>query len=288
MFSDFFISEDRKEYYRVCETPRKELDLPFYISSFGIICKERKIDWGLMDKSFLVYSSEGCGRALINGEWVLMPKGSVLYLPSKVPVRYEPIDDNPWSTVFITFLGKFSESMLNIDACVIEGDHSYISDAVYTMKEKYLKDDFYECSNSLIYFILLKLRRLISNTKDASIFTNNSMQRISRSLHHMAESYTEDISVAELAQKCGLSEEHFCRLFKKHVGASPTVYLTSIRISRACDLLTKYPDRKIEEIASECGFRDASYFNRVFRREINMTPREFRAKNASAPDAPCT
>ncbi len=262
---------------RICLPHQKELNLPFYISTFGFTKQELKINWGKHIKSFIIYSVNGCGRAYINGSWEEMPEGSLLYIPPQSEVRYEPIDEKPWSTAWITFSGRFAESMLPDKSFVIGGNHSYIYDAVSFLHEKYEQEDFYEHSSSKLYFILLKLRRLTNNASKITVFKGNTRGQVSKSIKHITEHFTQDIPVSFLAEKCRISEEYYCRLFKKIVGATPTSYINSLRITRACDMLKKHPDITIENVAKDCGFNNISYFNRVFKNQTGFTPSAFKA-----------
>nr|MDF9460345.1 helix-turn-helix transcriptional regulator [Bacillus pumilus] len=72
-----------------------------------------------------------------------------------------------------------------------------------------------------------------------------------------------------------LSKSHFTREFKKATGFTPIHYLTNIRLEKAETLLktTKY---SIEEIAIQCGYRNANYLNKVFRKKIGMSPKQLR------------
>lgn len=99
---------------------------------------------------------------------------------------------------------------------------------------------------------------------------------IQTSVKYVNEHPTEDLSVAALAEKCGISVEYYCRMFKSFTGSTPTGYINALRISRACDLLQKNPDRKIEEISRECGFNYITYFNKIFKRETGLSPTEYK------------
>ena len=71
------------------------------------------------------------------------------------------------------------------------------------------------------------------------------------------------------------SQNYLCRLFKQHTGMTMTDYLNNIRINYAV-LLLKTQNLSVQQIAYECGFKNISYFNRVFREYYNMTPTQFK------------
>ncbi len=98
---------------------------------------------------------------------------------------------------------------------------------------------------------------------------------IDKSLTLINDEYMYDHSLKELADACGLSTGHFCRTFKNITGLSPFKYLTRVRITKACELLTR-TDKKIADISSACGFNNISYFNRTFLEVMKETPSSYR------------
>ena len=270
------INKNENGFRRACLPRPKDLDLPLYVLTFGVTEREIVVDREKASKCYLVYSHRGCGRAFINGSWTEVPEGSLIYISSQSKIRYEPISDIPWTTAWITFSGKFAESILPQKSFVIGGDHSYIYETVNSLREKYEEEDFYESVSSELYFILLKLRRLTENARNLTVHKNGTKGLFTKSLKHITEHFAEDIPISLLAEMCGVGEEYYCRLFKKLVGTTPISYINSLRISRACDILSNEPERKIEEIANLCGFFNISYFNRVFKKETGVSPGAFR------------
>ena len=62
---------------------------------------------------------------------------------------------------------------------------------------------------------------------------------------------------------------------KKHHGMSAARYLNHFRIQKACDLLAN-TDALIKHLSWKVGFRDSNYFCRVFKKEVGMSPTEYR------------
>lgn len=86
---------------------------------------------------------------------------------------------------------------------------------------------------------------------------------------------TSDYTIKEIAQECNMSEGHFIREFKNAIGLSPLSYRLSNKIKIAKDLLCG-TYLSINQISSACGFEDAMYFSRIFKRREGISPMQFR------------
>ncbi len=92
-----------------------------------------------------------------------------------------------------------------------------------------------------------------------------------------------DTSIDALAETFYVSRAKLVRVFKQVIGMTIWEYVQVIRMSRARKMLVE--GRPLAEIAEACGFFDASYFVKVFRKSMDMTPGEYRARaQASEPE----
>lgn len=94
---------------------------------------------------------------------------------------------------------------------------------------------------------------------------------------YIAEHFSEDLSLTEVAEKAGISPAYLSSLFTQKLNCRFVDYLTTVRIERACTYLTQHY-LKTYEIAYKVGFRDEKYFSRVFRKMKGMSPKEYREK----------
>lgn len=89
------------------------------------------------------------------------------------------------------------------------------------------------------------------------------------------KNFRQEISVGELSKKAGYSQRHFLRIFKETYHMTPTEYINAIRIEYACSKLRETKE-SVTDIAYDCGFRNMSYFYRVFNEKMNITPKKYR------------
>jgi AraC-like DNA-binding protein len=94
---------------------------------------------------------------------------------------------------------------------------------------------------------------------------------------YLQGSYQNDITRDSVAHLFSVSPNHLSRVFHRHGHMTFIDYLTHVRIARSKFLLCNY-NFKLEDVAVRCGFRDAAYFCRVFKRVTKTTPIEYRAK----------
>lgn len=94
-------------------------------------------------------------------------------------------------------------------------------------------------------------------------------------LAYIRENFNKDIKLSRLADLCEISEGYFSRLFTRQTGKNLTAYITELRLSQACKLLTA-TRRSVVSIACEVGYVDCGYFYKLFKRKYGCTPLEYR------------
>ena len=93
----------------------------------------------------------------------------------------------------------------------------------------------------------------------------------------IAEHYPEPNPVRAMVRLSGLAERTFNRRFQQATGMPPLEYVHALRLEEAKQVLES-SDLLIEAVANEVGYEDASYFSRLFRRKVNLTPAQYRKR----------
>ena len=134
---------------------------------------------------------------------------------------------------------------------------------------------------------LMEILSLLSRSKDLRYINDNSYvpvnednknDRLAEVFKYVKSNYKEEISLDEISKIANLTPTSFCRMFKAKTKKPFVEYLNEIRVSNACKYLIE-TDLGISEIAYECGYKTASNFNKLFKKLIGTTPKEYR-KNA--------
>ncbi|MBQ6322832.1 MAG: helix-turn-helix transcriptional regulator, partial [Lachnospiraceae bacterium] len=102
---------------------------------------------------------------------------------------------------------------------------------------------------------------------------------VSKAKNYILENYASDISLDDVSREVNVSPYYFSKLFKEEAGENFIEYLTGIRMEKAKQLLLQ-EGRSIKEIGMLVGYGDPNYFSRIFKKQTEMTPREFREKNS--------
>ena len=92
------------------------------------------------------------------------------------------------------------------------------------------------------------------------------------------ENYKEDISLSSAADKANISSVYLSRLFKKEEGINFLDYLNQYRIDEAKKML-KDVQYNILDVADESGFNNTRYFSKIFKKNVGITPSEYRKRH---------
>jgi len=96
--------------------------------------------------------------------------------------------------------------------------------------------------------------------------------------NYIAKNYMNDmLSIGDISGYLHMSASHVCTMFKKETGDTINGYLTDFRLGKAKQLLRETL-LTASEISAKIGYRDSSYFGRIFRKHVGMTPNEYRNK----------
>lgn len=100
---------------------------------------------------------------------------------------------------------------------------------------------------------------------------------IARCQQWAAHNYHAESPVTQMVALSGLPERSFKRRFTQATGMSPLEYVHTLRLEEAKQML-EAGDLPVEAIALEVGYQDASFFGRLFRRRVALTPAQYRRR----------
>lgn len=93
-------------------------------------------------------------------------------------------------------------------------------------------------------------------------------------LEFLDKNYNQPISLEQLSRMVGMCPKYFCRVFREVIHRTPIDYVISLRVEKACEILTE-DEISITEVAYRCGFNDSCYFARCFKRYTGISPKQY-------------
>ncbi len=105
--------------------------------------------------------------------------------------------------------------------------------------------------------------------------TDGGRPQIEQVLAYIDHNLARPISREDLARQASFAPSYFSSLFREATGTTIPEYINARRIRRAQELLRE-PHTRVSSVCYAVGFRDLSNFNRVFKRIVGQTPREYR------------
>lgn len=262
---------------------KDEVNLPMYITGIGARdCELHFIRADGYHNHQIIYCVRGSGVLKLDGESYEINAGDGFYLPPNVPHEYYPTDE-VWETHWITFEGREIVNMMEyikLEKARVFRIHDVNSlDAIFKKMLYLMRTNYYyggqQCSAHLYQFFI-EFNRVVNmqnGTQDSAKL--NQLQPV---IDYLNANYRKDITLAELSDLIGLSPQYLCRLFKECLNLRPFEYLARKRVQQA-KLLLLEDKLNINEIASEVGYNDCSYFCAVFKRHEMLSPAEFRNLN---------
>ena len=210
-----------------------------------------------------------------NGTETMTP-GTFIFFPPKFRYRYSHKQDDIIEYMWLHFTGSdvlqtLEKYGLKIYPQInkIESDDNIIA-RFQNIFNTFIKHDAFKDNELSILLdrLLISLARRVSggNVKD---------QLLKKSLLYINNSYNFNISIPDLANMEGLSVSRYNTVFKRITGVSPVQYITTMRISSACDLLAS-TDLPIKQIAIMVGYSDSHFFSRIFHSKIGTSPAAYR------------
>lgn len=122
----------------------------------------------------------------------------------------------------------------------------------------------------------------VVSASEAEPVNPRNAQAVNKAKAYVQANLGEDLTAAKLAEVCCMSYFHFSRTFKRISGESFNDFVQKARIRKAGELLA-HPNATITRVCFEVGFKEVSYFARVFRLVVGVSPTEFRRMLSEAP-----
>jgi AraC-like DNA-binding protein/mannose-6-phosphate isomerase-like protein (cupin superfamily) len=236
----------------------------------------------------LTLITQGQMLYLVDGKWVEVKAGDVIFFGSYIPHAWIPDPSTPVNVIEITFKGEFLQKFKVTDSPIAHRmaaghlKHLYIpaeeeetARRICKIAEELSTPTFgsrFAAALELNLVLLTLLRQMGS-------FPEQSEPQLSpvvrRAKEYIAAHLTENPSLGEIAAATYITPHHLSFLFKKQMGIGIADYMNQQKILRTAELLAD-SRMSILDIALQSGFTSKSNFYRVFKEYYGITPQQMR------------
>ena len=115
---------------------------------------------------------------------------------------------------------------------------------------------------------------LLISTEENTYTPPPQEDRLSAIVRYVNTHFSSIEKIEDIAERFFISKYHLCHMFKKHLDVPLISYLNTIRIQAACKMLKK-GDMKLSDVAEACGFNSTTYFCKVFKDEMGISPGKY-------------
>ncbi|SHO47574.1 helix-turn-helix domain-containing protein [Anaerocolumna xylanovorans] len=225
----------------------------------------------------LLYFIEGSADVLINstyyavhaGDFIIINSNFIHKLISKeAPTKYHCliIDNNFCSQFFLDYTESLFRPMIRSDQC-----QNIMQEVIY---EFLGKPDTYRTDN-LKDLTLLLIRNLFRYNKvddDTNFLKESSKISLVKSIiDYIKKNYSQPINIDSMCSVVCISKYYLCRTFKSVTGQTINNYIVDFRCQKAKILLNN-SNSPIKEISYLCGFHDAAYFTKCYKKVFGYIP----------------
>lgn len=219
--------------------------------------------------SFVMVCHEGRGQVLLDGRWQSSRAGVACLAPPRVLNAFHSVPGSRWRFAWIRY-----------------DEPEHVRPLVSAASPVRVR-----CDAESLWRIVSGLRAQWEGARDLRLLhhwielAHGEAKRIAQPwqvderLWAVWEDVSRDLAadwtLDALAKRFAASKEQFRRVCLRELGRSPMQHLASLRIERAQHLLASTGD-KVESIARQVGFEDASVFSRAFKRWVGRSPKGYR------------
>lgn len=122
---------------------------------------------------------------------------------------------------------------------------------------------------------------LISRKEVHTNIKRSKQDKLKELLNYIDSHYAGPITIKDASSRMGVTDQYFCRFFKRVTGMSFTEYLNDLRLRRAAKEI-ELTNRPISDIAYEHGFENVGYFFKSFKSKFSLTPLKYRKKHLAS------
>lgn len=248
---------------------------PFFgFKNAGIYNQTCEWEWRKNDRfaCFYIVTRGEVFVTLDDGRKFTAHESDALFLKSMDKATMGCNNPNGSEHIFVSFY--YDEGFdLGIDTLVMGTDAKTLAHDIYEAHHS-----VYPLARFKLYTHFMKLVYLLSSKTLKGSKEYWDVSQIQSAAEYINLNCQKKITEKELCHISGYSPAHLRRLFVKHYARSPQDYILDRRLEMAKELLLDRPPRSVQEIAELLGICSPSYFCKLFKQRVGLTPMEYKEK----------
>lgn len=190
---------------------------------------------------------------------------------------YLLIDEHCFDALAVNPLISILNDMNHSEAVIslLPEEREQVLELLYEISDCFQKEEHCQLKAMSLVLQLLEICAR-QRTQKLSVVgeTAHVPELLERILCYVAENTASIQSITSIAQELGISPQYLSAYFSKQIGTPLAAYIQTKKIALAKSLLEKGAD--VTEACFDSGFNDCSYFIRVFKKHVGITPLRFR------------
>ena len=288
------ITSNRKE---LLQTNFNDLPIAFYVSNFEEELYDY-IDWHWHDEVQYCLVIEGTVLFQVNKKEYVITAGNGIFINAHQVHASKPLHSNHALYYCLDFDPRLIysdfKSIIYRSYVLPIVDHIKLSATSLSMEKQNQKEILQSIqkvkqilddgTTAFELDIMVELLKLWKHTfldaipkKDTNVMIKQENERLREIFQFIQDHYKHEITLDMIAETIHLSRSECSRFFRKCTKQGLFHYITQYRIHKSLELLTN-TQVSIAEVANAVGFTSQSYYTECFKKQMNMTPRQFRTQ----------
>jgi AraC-like DNA-binding protein len=232
--------------------------------------------------NIIIYCVRGKGWFKLDNQYYPVGPNEFIIVPAtKVKMSYGADETDPWTIYWIHFSGKDMDAFnQTFNIKITDGARPIIfnekgiqiwENIYQNLQMGYSIENLTNTNLCLYHF----LATFLYPDKHSNGKVQEEKDMIKDTINYLQQNLQHKVKIDDIAHKNGFSASHFSNLFKKATGMAPLDYFIHLKLQRACVLLYS-SEIRIKELAILIGYDDPFHFSRLFKKNMKVSPNQYR------------
>jgi len=230
-----------------------------------------------IEEYIFIFCMEGKGIISVEDEEYKLEADEAFCIPRFRKHHYYACKDNPWSIFWVHLKGEDVQYFPLEKLGIVKFTSIHASNRMLFLFELLFRvlEGNYTLGN-FIYIsqvLLLILAETYDREKNNTTLEQNA--HVTNVIRYMQRHLEENLTLEQISKDFELSKSYLHAVFKKYTQHAPMEFYINLKMREACKLL-KTTKMYVYEVARRLGYKDQYYFSRIFKKELGISPKEYK------------